>query len=126
MKKVGRSNEFAEHRPEELDWWWKPPLLRHRRRKGLQSHPALRCRIPDPRVQTRCLLGPEAEDILSSYFLAAALGDLPITQVYVWVTEQVSQKPIEILKEHDYELQYEGLGSRLKLAYKQRDGIFCT
>jgi hypothetical protein len=42
------------------------------------------------------------------------------------VTEQVSQEPIEILKEHDYELQYKGLESTLKLADKQCDGIFGT
>ncbi|BAS18370.1 hypothetical protein AHiyo8_pI66740 (plasmid) [Arthrobacter sp. Hiyo8] len=46
--------------------------------------------------------------------------------MYLWVTEQVSQEPIEILKEHDYELQYKGLESTLKLADKQRDGIFGT
>ena len=69
---------------------------------------------------------PKAEDTLSSYFLAAALGELPITQVYLWVTEQVNREPIEILKEHDYELQYKGLESTLKLADKQRDGIFGT
>lgn len=42
----------------------------------------------------------------------------------LWVTERVSQEPIEILKEHDYELQHRGLESALKLAEKQRDGIF--
>jgi hypothetical protein len=42
------------------------------------------------------------------------------------VTEQVSQEPIEILKEHDYEPQYQGLESTLKLADNQRDGIFGT
>ncbi|MET3811453.1 hypothetical protein [Arthrobacter sp. UYEF3] len=46
---------------------------------------------------------PKAYDILSAYFLAAALGELLITQVYLWVTEQVSQEPIEILKVHDHE-----------------------
>jgi hypothetical protein len=69
---------------------------------------------------------PKAEDILSSYFLAAALGVLPITQVYLWVTEQVNREPINILKAHDYELQYKGLESTLELADKQRDGIFGT
>jgi type IV secretory pathway TraG/TraD family ATPase VirD4 len=46
--------------------------------------------------------------------------------VYLWVTEQDSRAPIEILKEHGYELQYKGLESTLKLADKQRDGIFGT
>ena len=51
---------------------------------------------------------------------------MPITQVYLWGTEQVSRAPVEILTEHCYELQHEGLESTLKLADKQRDGIFGT
>nr|WP_231941612.1 hypothetical protein [Arthrobacter sp. U41] len=38
------------------------------------------------------------------------------------MTEQVSQEPIEILKEHDYELQYKGLESTLKLADNSATG----
>ncbi|MBP2266387.1 hypothetical protein J3A64_001851 [Pseudarthrobacter sp. PvP004] len=61
---------------------------------------------------------PRPKDILSPNFLAAALGDLPVTQVYIWVIEHVSQEPFEILRKHDYELQDKGLESPLKLADK--------
>ncbi|MEW1920722.1 type IV secretory system conjugative DNA transfer family protein [Pseudarthrobacter oxydans] len=111
---------------EEPDWWWNPLSYVTDEEKAykLTQHFAVGSRVPGSKPDA--YFDPKAEDILSSYFLAASLGGLPITQVYLWVTEQVSQEPIEILREHDYELQYKGLESTLKLADKQRDGIFGT
>lgn len=111
---------------EEPTWWWNPLSYVTDEEKAykLTQHFAVGSRTPGSKPDA--YFDPKAEDILSSYFLAAALGDLPITQVYLWVTEQVSRSPIEILKEHGYELQYKGLESTLKLADKQRDGIFGT
>ncbi|BCW86537.1 hypothetical protein NicSoilE8_42100 (plasmid) [Arthrobacter sp. NicSoilE8] len=111
---------------EEPDWWWNPLSYVTDEEKAykLTQHFAVGSRVPGSKPDA--YFDPKAEDILSSYFLAAALGGLPITKVYLWVTEQVSQEPIEILREHDYELQYKGLESTLKLADKQRDGIFGT
>ncbi|MET3810918.1 TraM recognition domain-containing protein [Arthrobacter sp. UYEF3] len=111
---------------EEPTWWWNPLSYVTDEEKAykLTQHFAVGSRTPGSKPDA--YFDPKAEDILSSYFLAAALGELPITQVYLWVTEQVSRAPIEILKEHGYELQYKGLESTLKLADKQRDGIFGT
>ncbi len=111
---------------EEPTWWWNPLSYVTDEEKAykLTQHFAVGSRTPGSKPDA--YFDPKAEDILSSYFLAAALGDLPITQVYLWVTEQVSRTPIEILKEYGYELQYKGLESTLKLADKQRDGIFGT
>jgi type IV secretory pathway TraG/TraD family ATPase VirD4 len=111
---------------EEPDWWWNPLSYVTDEEKAykLTQHFSVGSRVPGSKPDA--YFDPKAEDILSSYFLAAALGERPITQVYLWVTEQVSQEPIEILREHDYELQYKGLESTLELADKQRDGIFGT
>jgi type IV secretory pathway TraG/TraD family ATPase VirD4 len=111
---------------EEPDWWWNPLSYVTDEEKAykLTQHFAVGSRTPGSKPDA--YFDPKAEDIFSSYFLAAALGDLPITEVYLWVTEQVSRNPIDILKEHGYELQYKGLESTLKLADKQRDGIFGT
>ncbi|GLB69108.1 type IV secretory system conjugative DNA transfer family protein [Arthrobacter mangrovi] len=111
---------------EEPDWWWNPLSYVTDEEKAykLTQHFSVGSRVPGSKPDA--YFDPKAEDILSSYFLAAALGGLPITQVYLWVTEQVSRQPIEILKTHGYELQYKGLESTLKLADKQRDGIFGT
>lgn len=111
---------------EEPDWWWNPLSYVTDEEKAykLTQHFAVGSRVPGSKPDA--YFDPKAEDVLSSFFLAAALGNLPITQVYLWVAEQVSREPIEILKRHDYELQYKGLESTLELADKQRDGIFGT
>ncbi|KQR00435.1 conjugal transfer protein [Arthrobacter sp. Leaf141] len=111
---------------EEPDWWWNPLSYVTDEEKAykLTQHFSTGSRTPGSKPDA--YFDPKAEDILSSYFLAAALGGLPITQVYLWVTEQVNREPINILKAHDYELQYKGLESTLELADKQRDGIFGT
>lgn len=111
---------------EEPDWWWNPLSYVTDEEKAykLTQHFAVGSRVPGSKPDA--YFDPKAEDILSSYFLAAALGNHPITQVYLWVTEQVNREPIQILKDHDYELQYKGLESTLALADKQRDGIFGT
>lgn len=69
-----------------------------RTKRRPQTDPTLLRRFQGARSKPDAYFDPKAEDILSSYFLAAALGDLPITQVCLWVTEQVSQEPIEILR----------------------------
>jgi type IV secretory pathway TraG/TraD family ATPase VirD4 len=111
---------------EEAQWWWNPLsyITDEEKAYKLTQHFAAGSRTPGSKPDA--YFDPKAEDILSSYFLAAALRELPITQVYLWVTEQVSREPIEILKNHGYELQYKGLESTLELADKQRDGIFGT
>lgn len=111
---------------EEPDWWWNPLSYVTDEEKAykLTQHFSVGSRVPGSKPDA--YFDPKAEDTLALYFLAAALGELPITQVYLWVTEQVSREPLEILKERGYELQYKGLESTLKLADKQRDGIFGT
>ncbi|MFF1831103.1 type IV secretory system conjugative DNA transfer family protein [Paenarthrobacter sp. NPDC058040] len=107
-------------------WWW--PILTYvtdeEKAYRLTQHFSAGSRVPGSNPDA--YFDPKAEDVLTSYFLAAALGELPITQVYLWVTEQVNREPINILKQHGYELQYKGLESTLELADKQRDGIFGT
>ncbi|MHA7146442.1 type IV secretory system conjugative DNA transfer family protein [Arthrobacter sp. TmT3-37] len=111
---------------EEPTWWWNPLsyVTDEDRAARLTSHFATASRAPGSRPDA--YFDPKAEDLLSSLFLAAALDGRPITDVYVWVTEQVNRAPINILEDHDYLLQAAGLKSTIDLADKQRDGIFGT
>ena len=111
---------------EEPTWWWNPLsyVTDEGKAERLTSHFATASRAPGSRPDA--YFDPKAEDLLSSLFLAAALDDRPITDVYVWVTKQTSQQPVQILEEHDYKLQAIGLQSTIDLTDKQRDGIFGT
>jgi hypothetical protein len=111
---------------EEPDWWWNPLSYVTDEEKAykLTQHFSVGSRLPGSKPMPTSIRKPKTSSPRTSS--RPRWGELPITQVYLWVTEQVSQEPIEILKGHDYELQYKGLESTLKLADKQRDGIFGT
>lgn len=111
---------------EEPSWWWNPLsyVTNEDKAARLTSHFATASRAPGSRPDA--YFDSKAEDLLSSLFLAAALDNRTITDVYVWVTKQTSQQPVQILEDHDYTLQAIGLQSTIDLTDKQRDGIFGT
>ncbi|TYC96593.1 type IV secretory system conjugative DNA transfer family protein [Arthrobacter echini] len=111
---------------EEPSWWWNPLsyVTDEDKAARLTSHFATASRAPGSRPDA--YFDPKAEDLLASFFLAAALDGRDITAVYVWVTEQINRDPADILEAHDYLLQAAGLRSTIGLADKQRDGIFGT
>lgn len=69
---------------------------------------------------------PEGEDLLAALFLAAALGEKPITQAYRWVTTPDNKEPIKILDKHGFDLLAGGLSDQYYSPDKQRSGVFAT
>lgn len=111
---------------EEPSWWWNPLsyVTDEEKAARLTQHFAVASRAPGSRPDA--YFDPKAEDLLASMFLAAALDQRPITDVYVWITTQVSKDPVQILERHDYPLQAAGLEALITIAPKQRDGVFGT
>ncbi|WP_280507261.1 type IV secretory system conjugative DNA transfer family protein [Nocardia flavorosea] len=69
---------------------------------------------------------PEGEDLLAALFLAAALAEMPITQVYRWVTKSDDKTPIKLLDKHGQGLLAAGLSDQYYSPEKQRGGVFST
>lgn len=69
---------------------------------------------------------PEGEDLLAALFLAAAMAEKPITQVFRWVTNPDDKDPIKILDQHGYDLLAGGLSDQYYSPDKQRSGVFST
>nr|WP_176705485.1 TraM recognition domain-containing protein [Arthrobacter sp.]AXV46534.1 conjugal transfer protein, TraG/TraD [Arthrobacter sp.] len=111
---------------EEPTWWWNPLsyVTDEEKAAKLTHHFAVASRTTG--AKSDAYFDPKAEDLIASLFLAAALGQLPITEAYLWITSQSCKKAIDLLNEHDYELQAAGLQSTVNLADKQKDGIFGT
>ena len=111
---------------EEPTWWWNPLsyVTDEEKAAKLTHHFAVASRTTG--AKSDAYFDPKAEDLIASLFLAAALGKLPITEAYLWITSQSCKKAIDLLNEHDYELQAAGLQSTMNLADKQKDGIFGT
>jgi hypothetical protein len=78
---------------EEADWWWNPLSYVTDEEKAfkLTQHFSVGSRVPGSKPDA--YFDPEGRRHPLLVFLAAALGERPITQVYLWVTEQVSQEP---------------------------------
>ncbi|MFG2447574.1 type IV secretory system conjugative DNA transfer family protein [Nocardia fluminea] len=70
---------------------------------------------------------PEGEDLLAGLFLAAAVGERPITDVYTWVTDDKDQTPINLLnKSGDFPRFTGGLAAQYRMTEKTRSGVFTT
>ncbi|MGP5220574.1 type IV secretory system conjugative DNA transfer family protein [Arthrobacter rhombi] len=111
---------------EEPTWWWNPLsyVTDEDKAAKLTHHFAVASRSTG--AKTDAYFEPKAEDLIASLFLAAALGNLPITDAYLWITSQDCSDAAQLLQDHDYELQAAGLESTMNLADKQKDGIFGT
>lgn len=111
---------------EEPTWWWNPLsyVTDEDKAAKLTHHFAVASRGSG--AKTDAYFEPKAEDLIASLFLAAALGNLPITDAYLWITSQNCRRAIDLLEDHDYQLQAAGLDSTMNLADKQKDGIFGT
>ena len=66
----------------------------------------------------------QARDLLTALFLAAALGNKPITDVYKWVSAPGAGEPLTLLRESNYEAQHEDLNAKYSLTPRTRDGVF--
>ncbi|MCP2287880.1 type IV secretory system conjugative DNA transfer family protein [Nocardia amikacinitolerans] len=69
---------------------------------------------------------PEAEDLLAALFLAAAVGQRPIVQVWDWVTNPVDTEPIELLRNARHHYMASGLAMQYNADPRTRSGIFGT
>ncbi|GAA4378204.1 type IV secretory system conjugative DNA transfer family protein [Paeniglutamicibacter cryotolerans] len=111
---------------EEPSWWWDPLsyVTDEDKAAKLTHHFAVASRITGAR--TDAYFDPKAEDLISSLFLAATLGNLSIIEAYVWIASQECDHAIDLLTENNYPLQATGLQSIMRLTEKQKDGIFGT
>ena len=68
----------------------------------------------------------EAENLISLLLLAAACAELPVTQLYSWLTRPTDDDPADFLAEHGFLLQHEALYGLSRLPDKQREGVYGT
>ncbi|MHA4855156.1 type IV secretory system conjugative DNA transfer family protein [Rhodococcus sp. MSC1_016] len=123
-------------------WWWNPLSWLRREIIGPDGRPQIiadEVRAADlathfaagsisADAKTDAFFEPAAKNLLTGLFLAAALADRPITDVYTWVTQEDDQEPVRILKNAGdrYTLQADGLAGQYNAPDKQRGGVFGT
>lgn len=117
---------------EEPSWFWDPLAWVDARHEGCEMRAArLAGHFADGDEvseggQTDSFFDQEAEDLLAGLFLAAALGDRPIVQVWEWVTNPQDTEPIELLRAARHHYTASGLSSQYNVDPRTRSGIFGT
>lgn len=116
---------------EDPSWYWNPLAWVDVRREGCEMRAArLAGHFADgddgSDTKTDAFFDPEAEDLLAGLFLAAAIGDRDITQVWEWVTDSQNIEPIQLLRNGGHDYTASGLSSQYNADPRTRSGIFGT
>ncbi|WP_216899003.1 type IV secretory system conjugative DNA transfer family protein [Nocardia alni] len=125
--------------PEEtVTWYWDPLRWVDARRPGCEMRAAqLAGHFADADSGSDskgdAYFDTEAEDLLASLFLAAAVAQQPIVQVWEWVTNSRNPEPIEVLRQAtsywqsaDLSLTASSLSAQYNTDERTKSGIFGT
>lgn len=109
---------------EEPTWWWNPlSYVTDDVQAGkLAEHFASSSSGPNDKKDA--YFDNAAKDLLGALLLAAAEGQRPITDVYLWVTDPSDEQPLEILHRADWTLVASQLEQVIHLPDKQRAGVY--
>ncbi|OJX78867.1 type IV secretory system conjugative DNA transfer family protein [Leifsonia sp. 71-9] len=111
---------------EAPSWWWNPLsyVTDEEQAAKLANHFASGSRAGDARADA--YFDPAGQDLLAGLLLAAALDNLPITQVFTWTTRPSDEKAIDILRDHGYDQVADAVAGYVFAAPDQRSGVFGT
>lgn len=111
---------------EPTTWWWDPLsyVTDEVKAANLADHFASGSRAVD--AKTDAYFEPAGRDLLAGLLLAAALDQLPITEVYRWLTRPTDDTAVEILTSHDFPLSADQVAGVIDAPDKQRGGVYGT
>ncbi|ADB35976.1 Type IV secretory pathway VirD4 protein-like protein [Kribbella flavida DSM 17836] len=110
---------------EEPTWWWNPLTYVTSEVKAKQFADHIVNSQRREGARSDAYFDTVATDLLAGLLLAAALAKRPITQVYLWLSDQLNDEPARILDNAPgYELAAQQMASLYSLPDKQRAGVF--
>lgn len=111
---------------EPAQWWWDPLsyVTDDTKARGLAGHFIAGSRSADARADA--YFDGDAQNLLASLILAAALDHRPITDVYRWLIRPNDQSPVEILRDSPYDLVADQLAGIMAYPDEQRGGVYGT
>lgn len=111
---------------EQPAWWWNPLSYVTDEVKAARLAEHFAAGTRDPGARTDAFFDPAGQDLLAGLLLAAALDQLPITQVYTWVTRPTDETPVDILRTHGFTLTADQVAGVVTAPERQRGGIYGT
>ena len=111
---------------EEPTWWWNPLSYVTDEVKAAQLAGHFGAGSKEPGARVDAHFDPQGESLLACYFLAAALGGFPITQVWTWLNRPADEAAVDILRDHDVPMTAEQLSGIMSTPDKERGSIYST
>lgn len=110
---------------EQPNWWWNPLsyVTDEVRAAKLAEHFAVGSR--DANARADAFFDGAGMDLFAGILLAAALDGRSITDAYRWLTTP-KQEPVDILKDHGFDLISDQVAGVVDAPDKQRAGIYAT
>jgi type IV secretory pathway TraG/TraD family ATPase VirD4 len=111
---------------EEPSWWWNPlsTVVDDVTAINLAAHFAAFSQKAD--AQSDAFFSTAATELLAGFFLAAALDNRPITDVFLWLTTPKEAQPAILLQKHGFQLVAAEVLSHIDSPEKQRQGVYAT
>ena len=115
--------EIADEQPT---WCWNPLSYVVDERRAAEMADVFASAGRDPDAKTDAYFDPAGQNLVKHLLLAAAVEQLSLTQVYLWLTTPTNDEPAVILREHGYTVLASALLAQINAPEKQRGGIFGT
>ena len=107
-------------------WWWNPLSFVTDESKAMTLGSLFIGASREPGARTDAFFDGQVRNLISSLLLAAAVGNKPITDVYVWLSRPNDDEPLKILERADYPMQAVTLSGITTSPEKQRGGVYGT
>lgn len=113
---------------EDADWWWNPLSFVRDMETAEKLTGIFQSSAESADAKQDAYFSSAGRETLARLFLAAALGDRPITDVFKWANnpDDKLDDPARILIEAGEVAQGRALGQTQTLTEKQRDGVYGT
>ena len=113
---------------EPSNWWWNPLSFVTDMETAEKLTAIFQSSVESAQDKQDAYFSSAGRETLARLFLAAALDDRPITDVFRWANspDQKDDDPARILIMHGEVAQGRALGETQNLTDKQRDGVYGT
>jgi type IV secretory pathway TraG/TraD family ATPase VirD4 len=111
---------------ERPSWWWNPLSYVTDEVKAMELADVFALASREAGARTDAFFDTAGQGLVSSLLLAAALDRRELIQVHLWLSEETNDEPVQILREHGYEVIAAALLAQVNAPEKQRGGVFGT
>lgn len=111
---------------EERSWWWNPLSFVIDLETAEKLADVFVSSATDAGAKQDAYFESDGKRLLSHLFFAAAVGQRPITDVFMWAQDPEDFTDRDLLKDHGFLPPSQALEQIQKLTPKQRDGVYGT